>query len=288
MTALEAETLKSALLDLVPPEGEKITNAALIDLFTNQTVSGMPESEEERRKLYWTLRNELIDEGDLEKGRGQGGSVRRAAKIEPTLLEDEDFESASNAEVEESETATSVVVVKELDLYDPFIQALRTGYISEYKVPKDHLFVKTAHAGSKNTGGKWTRPDVALVAVHRYPFLPNKHLEVTTFEIKKSIEDALEGVFEALAHSAFAHRQYLAVKVEGSIPKEQTDSWTRVREECDRLAIGLIKFSNPNEYETFEFISEATSDEPELFKVNDFISKQIPPKEQETIRDWVR
>ena len=288
MTALEAEPLKSALLDLVPPEGERVTNHALIDSFIKLTTPGIPESEDDRRKLYWTLRNELIDEGDLERGKGQGGSVRRAAKVEPTLPEGENLESPANVEIEVSEAATAVAAAKELDLYDPFIQALKTGYISEYKVPKDHLFVKTAHAGSKNTGGKWTRPDVALVAVHSYPFLPNKHLEVTTFEIKKSIGEALEGVFEALAHSAFAHRTYLAVKVEGTIPKDQTDSWTRVREECDRLAIGLIKFSNPNEYETFEFISEATSDEPELFKVNDFILKQIPEKEKETIREWVR
>ena len=51
----------------------------------------------------------------------------------------------------------------------------------------------------------------------------------------------MEGVFEALAHSAFAHRTYLAVKIEGPIPKENAEKWTRIREECDRLAIGLIK-----------------------------------------------
>jgi hypothetical protein len=286
MSADQNQALLKALLDLVPLDGERRTNAALLGEFSQLPIVQSLPSREEQRELYWKLRNELISQGKLEKGRGQGGSVRRATSAQ---TEDASATETDNpARMQEAVATGLEIEPRESELYDPFIEALRSGYISEYKVPKDCLLVKTAHAGSRNTGGKWTRPDVALVAVHSYPFLPNKNIEVTTFEIKKSIGEALQGVFEALAHSAFAHRTYLAVKVEGQIPKEQADDWTRVREECDRLAIGLIKFSSPGEYDTFEFISEATPSEPDLFKVNEFISRQFQQQDQEQIREWVR
>lgn len=286
MTPDERNALKKLLLSLVPSDGQRVSNAWLLNRFVDlNEIQSL--SVEERRALYWNLREELIDEGELEKGRGQGGSIRRTAAIQ-TESDIPEVVHEAHATPEETVSAVPETAPKEIDLYDPFIQALKDGYISEYKVPKDFLLVKTANTGSKNTGGKWTRPDIALLAVHRYPFLPNKSLEVTTFEIKKSLDDALQGVFESLAHSAFAHRTYLAVKVEEQIPREQADNWTRVREECDRLAIGLIKFSNAREYETFEFISEASPNEPDLYKVNEFISRQIPERDQETIREWVR
>jgi|SRR5271166_4165786 len=288
MTDEQKEALKGKLLSLVPAAGNRISNKALIESFLKLGDEGMPQVEDEKRALYWTLRNELIENGDLETGRGYGGTVRLAAKERAS----EQATGTVTIPGADNTTANQITLEapkpKEVELYEPFMQALKQGYILEYRVPRDYVLVKTAHAGSKNTGGVWTRPDIALVAVHTYPFLPNKRLEVTTFEIKKSIDDAMAGVFEALAHSAFAHRVYLAVMVDGDIPAAQAETWTRMREECDRLAIGLIKFSKADEYDTFEFISEAAPNDPDLYKVNEFIAKQIPNLEQDVIRERVR
>lgn len=42
----------------------------------------------------------------------------------------------------------------------------------------------TAKQGSRQTGGKWTRPDVIAVGYKTFPYLPGRYLEVVTFEIK--------------------------------------------------------------------------------------------------------
>src|ERR1017187_2686853 len=85
-----------------------------------------------------------------------------------------------------------------------------SGYVKDNRI-KRFISEITASQGRRSTGGKWTRPDFTLIAVRTYSFTPGKSLEVITFEVKPDLNTALEGVFESLAHSVFAHRSYLAV-----------------------------------------------------------------------------
>ncbi len=54
------------LLQLVPPDGEFIGNTSL-------------QRKSKLRKRYWDVRQELLDGGYLDRGKGRGGSVARAA-----------------------------------------------------------------------------------------------------------------------------------------------------------------------------------------------------------------
>ena len=62
--------LRAALLAAVPADGSSIGNQSLFALLSTQ----FPALDEGR---YWQLRDALIDEAVLAKGRGRGGSVRR-------------------------------------------------------------------------------------------------------------------------------------------------------------------------------------------------------------------
>ena len=67
----------------------------------------------------------------------------------------------------------------------------------------------------ERAGGKSSRPDVSLVQVNSYEYLAQPVLDVTTFEIKKSSDaEDIRSVFEAAAHSRWAHLSYLVVEVE--------------------------------------------------------------------------
>src|ERR1017187_8793794 len=76
------DEFKQKLYDLTPADGKSIGNAALRgllhDAFPNETFS---------LDDYWDLRNSLIADGKLEKGRGHGGSVRRVITVvEPVAV----------------------------------------------------------------------------------------------------------------------------------------------------------------------------------------------------------
>jgi hypothetical protein len=78
--------------------------------------------------------------------------------------------------------------------------------------------------------------DITLVGVRAFAFVPGKRLEVITFEVKPNLDQALDGVFEALAHSAFAYFAFLAVNISG-YPEEDKLPDDSLFDECKRLGI---------------------------------------------------
>ena len=84
-----------------------------------------------------------------------------------------------------------------------------------------------------------------------FPYVPHKLFEVITFEIKPNLETALDGVFEASAHSAFAHRSYLAFP--DSAEYENSPLFDRIRDECERFGLGLILFGDVENWDTYNF-----------------------------------
>jgi hypothetical protein len=120
-----------------------------------------------------------------------------------------------------------------------------------------------------------------------YTFTPGKRLEVITFEVKEGLDAAVEGVFESLAHSAFAHRSYLAVHVERYQDLEDIPD-DRIVQECERFGVGYIIFSDPNDYDTYDVVVSARLKEPDPADVDNFVRQQVSPQSQEQIRDWIR
>ena len=74
----------------------------------------------------------------------------------------------------------------EKSLYEPVLQAIQSGWATN-KGFANYLAVITA-AGRRRKTGRWSRPDVTVVARHRYKFVPGRELEVITFEIKHAAQ----------------------------------------------------------------------------------------------------
>jgi hypothetical protein len=248
------------LLSLVPAVGESIGNANLRDQVREKIrAQGDDLSDQE----YWLLRNTLIEEGVLEQGRGRGGSVHR--------LE----EAVAEAPPSRAESA----------LYEPFLKAVTEGYAPANRI-KRYVAEITAAQGRRMTVGKWTRPDITLLAVRGFSFIPGKRLEIITFEVKPNLDQALDGVFEALAHSAFAHLAFLAVDISSYGEDEPPDD--RVYQECKRLGIGYITFKDPADYNTFDIEISAAVKEPDPYEADKFITTQISADKQNDLRELLR
>lgn len=255
------------LLDLIPTSGENIGNWKLREQLRNAIATVGDELTEQE---YWSLRDDLIDQGVIQTGRGKGGSVHRVA-----------VEAATPAAVEMPATTAKA----EAQLYEPFQKAITSGYVKDNRI-KRFVSEITAQQGRRATGGKWSRPDFTLIAVRTYSFTPGKRLEVITFEIKPSVETAFEGIYEALAHQLPAHRSYLAACTGGYADDDEIPD-QRIVQECSRLGIGYMTFSDPSDYDTYVIVNTAKLNERDPYDVDQFITTQITAENQAELREWL-
>ena len=76
MSSLE---LRDLMFNLIPSDGTLIGNVSLRKAFFRKLVgtSHQPENRDSANRLYWRVREDLLDLGLVKKGRGKGGSVKR-------------------------------------------------------------------------------------------------------------------------------------------------------------------------------------------------------------------
>jgi hypothetical protein len=270
MDQLRRDEFKQKLYELTPSDGKAVSNPTL-----RESLQSAFPGEKFSLDDYWDLRNSLITDGKLEKGRGRGGSVSRVVTEKEITTESGPSTPA----------APEVARVAEASLYEPFQKCIQEGYVPDNDI-KPWICEITAFQGRRNTGGIWTRPDVTLVAIQTFAYVPTKQFDVVTFEIKPDIDTAMQGVYECAAHSAFANRSYLAFP--DSDTYDTNPLFDRILDECERFGLGLILFENVADWDSYDFQLSAKRQLPDPRGVNDFIKGQISEKGREEIQRWFR
>jgi hypothetical protein len=230
------------LLDLVPEDGSFIGNGALL-----KSLEKWGEDK------YWTVRDRLLEEGQLERGRGKGGSVRRCATNGEQLA------------------AKPIRNLPEAQLYEPICKVLSTEWVREMRIEPDQIYFEiTAKQGKKATGGTWTRPDITAVSVRTFQHLPGKYFDVWTFEVKPIEALDVTAVFEAASHASRATRSYALLQIpeESGYGEEIIERCTR---DATRLRVGLITFSSESDFKTWETKVEAPRLETAPEALDEFI-----------------
>jgi len=203
--------------------------------------------------------------------------VRRLAPP-PSL---ENFDESAKAE---AVGETIIAYAREAELYEPMRQVIETSWAREHKT-EPLAVVVTAAQGKKQTGGRWTRPDIVSIAVKTFRYLPGKYLELVTFEVKPEDNWDVTAVYEALAHLRSATHAYVVLHV----PSSQVSDAGRERtiEELCRVArghgIGVIVAGDPSDYETWEEHEDAVRHEPDPQLLDDFIAAQLSADVKEKI-----
>jgi len=261
MTPDERRRLSETLFSLVPKDGTSVGNVTLLQRF--REAAGRELAEED----YWEVRNELIAQGLLEKGRGRGGSVYRVQQVEARQV------------------PARKTKIREGDLYSMVGQYIETTWVKDNGITQ-FVLERTASQGKRKTGGKWTRPDFALIALKSFPYIPGKALELIRFEVKPENDYRIEGVFETAAHSRFSTKSYLLIHLPSGPPN--TGEFQRVVRECERFGLGLISFADPKNWNTYETIQEADRRNPDPADVNGFISSQVSKGSQTRVLEMVK
>lgn len=181
--SVEAQMLFSAL----PADGT---------LVGNYSLRSQLELDDE---TYAAAKRELRTRGLIGVGVGYGGTIGRLSVSRET-----------QAPEDESSAAQRNLVTREYELYEPFVEWLRSS-LEDQELAFSHVRI----TGYRRGGGKWSRPDVTAVQVFRYEWLPDITVEVSTYEIKRSADsEKLESPYEAAAHGRWAHRASLIVEME--------------------------------------------------------------------------
>lgn len=282
------EELKKSLFELVPGDGSTIGNVTLSQKF-KKTVKEK-HAKNINDSVYWDTRDLLIDEGQLSTGRGRGGAVYRIMDVKPIAIP--------------SSKKKKTKKKKEQELYAPFYKVIEASWARSKNIkPGQFVLNITANQGKAKTGGKWTRPDISLIHVQTLPFYPTKILDVITFEIKTEDNWGIEGVYETASHSVFANKAYYAIHLPKGEPTEEHSDWVekrsqsvdqqysgveldlfgRVKKECERFGVGLMIFSDPGNWGTYDTLIEPERRIPDPEEVSKFIS-QLKEKEREAIR----
>lgn len=232
--------------------------------------------------LYWKIRNHLIEHGRIETGRGKGGSVKliststQQTEPEPTIQPTPKINFDSIPDYS-----------KEVELYEPISRVLRSHW-SKAQGFDNSLVEITAKQGSKSTGGKWSRPDVAAVGYRTFRFLPNRIMEVVSFEIKPTNTFDVTSVYEALAHRRAATHSYVLGHVPPSARADMEIQIDTITKEAKKLGIGVIIAEDPTDFDTWDQVLDADRIEPDPARLNDFLMTQISSELQEQFIRWFK
>lgn len=228
---------------------------------------------------YWATHGRALDAGLVVKGQGKGGSIRLSiSEPEP-----------EQADIQMPPMDLGAEYAREVHLYPNAMQVIEQGWIREANYD-DHLIEITAAKGKAQTGGKWSRPDVSVLAMKAFPYLPNRLFEIITFEIKPTGQTSVEGVFEALSHQQFANRAYVIFHIPD---KKIAESFVEFQPHADRIlstarkhGVGVIVAQNIADWDTWDELVPAARSKPDPEQANRFIATCFSEHTREQIIKW--
>jgi len=244
------------IFDAVPANGTSIGNQRL------RTKNKMKSSND-----YLPARDELVAAGLLRLGYGRGGSVRRHEDV-----------ATDTGAVEPDRPSAGI----ELSLYADVADRLRQQYEDDRKRWTAGSVVETTgNQGGKKTGGKWTRPDITVVAHRTLEVLAGTHIEVHTYELKTSAGFGVDALHEARSHRRCVHRSYVLVDTESA---EHRDQVAAMIDQARDLGVGLISFEQADA--EWDVWLEAPFHQPDPVDLDDFLANQLSDSGKATVRSW--
>jgi len=268
LTAEEIAEFERQMMDATPDDGSSIGNKSLREQL------GWAEDR------YFAVRAKLVENGELILGRGRGGSVRQAVIVHDLPPEGDD-------EINQTTAPTTEAFPTESSLYAPMLEVLRSRWVKDQ--PFEKVIVEDTSQGGRRADGTWARPDMTAVSATTYTYVPNKHFDVTTFEVKHHKGLNVTAIYEALAHRRAATRAYVLVYVPDDIlDKLETPVLSDMLDEASRHGIGLIIAADPADFDTWDIREEASVFTPDPARMNNFIRTQLTEGTREEILRWFR
>lgn len=226
---------------------------------------------------YWLVRNRLLENGRVQKAHGGPGGK---TILTPQLVSTSES-GALNAGIPLDTNGPQLFYEDEAALYDAMLTQIDSNWIRDEGYDA-RISRKTALAGRRDTGGKWTRPDLSVVAIQKFKFLRDSIFDVISFEIKPSWQITVEGVFEALAHRQYTTRAY-AIYHTSNLAFDSSREANRIIALAEQHGVGVILAEKPESYDTWIERVRARRWIPDPADLNDFIQRVFPTSDHDEI-----
>lgn len=229
---------------------------------------------------YWKAHGRAIDQGSVVPGRGKGGSVQLVNLTESV--------GPSQGITTQSADAAKQPIISELMLYPSAKEVIETSWAKSENYD-DYIVEVTALRGRAYTGGKWTRPDIAILGTKAFPYVPQRLFDVVTFEVKPLGQTTVEGIFEALSHQQFASRSYCVFQVVLSAEESFQDKYPesgRILSTARKHGVGVIVAADISDWETWEEMISAERVNPDPEQVNRFIATGFSQEIRDKVIKW--
>jgi hypothetical protein len=265
-----AKTLKKEIIDFLRSSEGRSTRA---HLWTRLELPDFHPTDE-----YWIAEQELVDTQKIERRRGRKGGIY--------LLEEIAAETKGKAK-EAAETEAQQKK-RERNHYVPSLNIIENSWMQEFGF-KAVFGAVTAHQGRRQTGGKWTRPDLIICTVSDWLFWPAPQGEVRTIEVKLFEALDVTAVYEAAAHRTRAHYAYLLVV---NCPEEFDDDTQSYFDEilgvAARQGIGVISCSKTDDHDTWVYELDPTRSDVDPQAINQLLLDQMPKAKREAFGNEVK
>ena len=247
---------------------------------------------------YWKVHEQLFKEGQIEKGKGYGGSVKLTRQdawwrrqpppaIRPAAAAAESRDGLP-ATIDAIPMAVAEALVEEytseLQLYPAVKKQLETHWTLRRQLDDCHCEI-TALQGRRDTGGSWSRPDLAIIAFRKYEFLPERVFELFSFEVKSATDVSIKGVMEALAHREAATRSFVIYHTAGRDFSEFPEA-ERIEELAARHGVGVYAAKDVNDFNQWAEIVTAARASPDPEAVDTFIRRTLSEAAKTKLRKW--
>jgi hypothetical protein len=214
---------------------------------------------------YWRTQGLLFEDEAIVRGKGKGGSV--------TIASNDTWQ----ANVVKTPSA-------EKELYEPALEQILNGWkeFHEYDAAMAEI---CAMQGRRETGGTWTRPDIAMVATRSFEFIPQRVFDIISFEIKTSDNINIQSVFEASQHKRFAMRAFLLAAMDED-HFEKLKEADRIKEEAKKHGVGVILAPNITQFGTWSHLLPSIRHEPDPKEADKFIRQTFTTESKTEIVKW--
>lgn len=251
------QVLAERLLLILPPDGAQIPND------TARTLLGQAVEEVIPGETYFNVISFLEKRGDVCRGRGRGGAVRRA-------------HSAVGRKDRHDRPLLEIQLMPSLQRY------LEMRFWRRLQLPDDAYWsvIDTSTGGAQN--GQWRRCDFTGVAIAPRAVLRGSDVELYSFELKAAGAANVAAVHEASAQTRGTHYGYLVCHVDD--PLAERLRLDAIEDECHRLGVGLITFADPQDLDSWAHKMPAAKQPTDDSKVDEFLRTRLDMHEIRTIK----
>lgn len=234
---------------------------------------------------YWKIHEELFKEGQIEKGKGYGGTaILTQQDAALTTAAANPRNSLPPAGIEAVDEALAEEYTSELQLYPVVKKQLDAHWSIRRQLDDCHCEI-TALQGRRDTGGSWSRPDLVIIAYRKYEFLPERVFELFSFEVKPATDISIKGVMEALAHRAAATRSFVIYHTAGKDFSEFPEA-ERIEELAARHGVGVFAAKDVKDITQWAEIVTAPRASPDPEAMDTFIKRTMSEEAKTKLRKW--